>query len=223
MAARILHIDTSGSRALVMLAEDGIPKSRRSSDTERDHAARLLPLVDEVLSEANCPLPELDAIAVCSGPGSYTGLRIGLATAKGYCYALGKPLLLHNRLTLMLGELEAMPEAGAANKLAILPARAGEYYVASSGESVMAPQHMMLRELEVLAKRLTGPADVIGTVGDDLKFLNTSILVSHSTLNAEVWARASMHSFSMGSFADLAYAEPEYLKSAYVIASRKEK
>jgi tRNA threonylcarbamoyladenosine biosynthesis protein TsaB len=109
-----------------MLAVDGKPVSSVSTEVERDHAGKVNNLVAAILEEANCTLNDVHAIAVCNGPGSYTGLRIGLATAKGYCYALNKPLILHSRLHLMLRELAQHTGNNVENMLAILPARSGE-------------------------------------------------------------------------------------------------
>src|SRR6476661_7599128 len=125
--AYILHIDTSSNTGIAMLAKDGVPVSTRLHDNSREHAAVINGMVAEVLTEAGVVLNDIAAVAVCNGPGSYTGLRIGLATAKGYCYAAGKPLLLNNRLQLMIEEAKAQ-SAGAGTYVALIPARNGEYY-----------------------------------------------------------------------------------------------
>lgn len=223
MSVRILHIDTSGSAGLVMLAIDGVPVSHKLSGNERDHAGKVNELVSEVLESAACSLAELDAIAVCNGPGSYTGLRIGLATAKGYCYVLDKPLILHNRLHLMLLETEANGD-GDKNRLAILPARKGEYYVALSGILHMTPRHIMADELAAAVAESKEKFIIIGQKGaEDLAFIQEARYIPHYSLDLNVWANASYSAFDVGTFTDLAYAEPEYLKSAYITASRADR
>lgn len=75
--------------------EGGEPKilARRDSDTPNAHSTRLSVFIDEVLKECSLTPRDLDAVCVSAGPGSYTGLRIGVSTAKGFCYALGIPLV----------------------------------------------------------------------------------------------------------------------------------
>jgi tRNA threonylcarbamoyladenosine biosynthesis protein TsaB len=206
-----------------MIARHGQPVAHKFSETERDHAGKINLLVDEVLKESACDLQSIDAVAVCSGPGSYTGLRIGLATAKGFCYALDKPLILHNRLDLMLRELDARLGNRQANKLAILPARNGEYYVAAAGEYETAPRHISTPEL---LQNITGDKmlfAVIGNAENDLSALQTIYSAEHHLLDLLIWARAGWESFHQKMFADLAYATPEYLKAAYTTTPRADR
>lgn len=206
-----------------MIAVDGKPVSHKFSEAERDHAGKINFLVTEVLEEAELSIHELDAIAVCNGPGSYTGLRIGLATAKGFCYALGKQLILHNRLTLMLQELRKQMGNKEMNALAILPARAGEYYVAAAGEYHSAPKHVTTSELLENTAVCRKPFAVIGNYSEDLSPIEIAYHIEHQTLNMEVWSSATHEAFLNGQFADLAYAEPEYLKPAYIVAPRADR
>jgi tRNA threonylcarbamoyladenosine biosynthesis protein TsaB len=219
MAVRILHIDTSGAVGLVMVAVDGKPISHQFSEGERDHAGKINMLVAEVLREAELSLDDMDAVAVCNGPGSYTGLRIGLATAKGYCYALDKQLILHNRLMLMLQELRSQEDDKETNLLALLPARAGEYYMAASGNYQSAPKHITSQVLLAETSAYQG-FSVIGQYENDLAEIQITAQVPHSSLDIHSWAEATHKSIVMEQFADLAYAEPEYLKAAYIAAPR---
>ena len=81
--ALLLCIDTSTTHASVALAKDGVLIGMKANQNQRDHASFLQPAVHSLLQEANQTLKDLDAIAVTSGPGSYTGLRVGFASAKG--------------------------------------------------------------------------------------------------------------------------------------------
>ena len=90
---RILLIETATQVCSVAIANDGKIVAHRESAEPNAHSSRLTPFVDEMLHELSISANELDAVCVSSGPGSYTGLRIGVSTAKGICYALGKPLL----------------------------------------------------------------------------------------------------------------------------------
>jgi len=89
----ILLLETATSVCSVALWRDGQVIATRSSDQPNAHSSRLAVFVDELFRESSLPMSAIDAVCVSSGPGSYTGLRIGVSSAKGYCYALDIPLL----------------------------------------------------------------------------------------------------------------------------------
>ena len=91
--ASILCIETGTDVCSVALALGGRTATLRESAAVRDHARMLAPFIEETLAEAGVVPAALDAVAVSMGPGSYTGLRIGVSLAKGMCYALGIPLI----------------------------------------------------------------------------------------------------------------------------------
>ena len=90
---RILGVDSSGMVASVALVEDDLLVAEYSVNYKKTHSQTLLPMIDEVKKMIDLDLSSIDAIAVSGGPGSFTGLRIGSATAKGLGLALGKPLI----------------------------------------------------------------------------------------------------------------------------------
>ena len=222
--ATILHIDTSGPAGIAMLSRDGKAIAFRRSDGEREHAGNINGMISGLLQEQALSLSEIDAFAVCNGPGSYTGLRIGLATAKGFCFVLNKPLLLHNRLQLMLREA-AQLFPGSVSTLALLPARSGEYYAAATGAIPMEPTHITIHSLINILGASENSLTIIGRAAEDLSSIMSSGLtkfVEHSLLNNDVWAAEAERSFTSGNFADIAYADPEYLKPAFITAKRPE-
>ena len=93
--AKILLIETSTTQCSVALAEGGTPVAWKEERAEQGyvHAERLMPFVDAVLHEQGWSRTDLDAVAVSGGPGSFTGLRIGVSTAKGLCQAFQSPSL----------------------------------------------------------------------------------------------------------------------------------
>jgi len=97
----ILHIETSTATCSVALSENGELLANIDKTEKNIHASSLTLFIQDVLKEANRDIKELDAVAVSMGPGSYTGLRIGVSTAKGLCYALDIPLIAVNTLEAM--------------------------------------------------------------------------------------------------------------------------
>ncbi len=91
--SRILCIDSATDVCSVAVMNGSKIECIRESGNERSHAVQLAVFIDEVLQELNISVPDLDAIAISRGPGSYTGLRIGVSTAKGLCYGSGLPLI----------------------------------------------------------------------------------------------------------------------------------
>src|SRR5262252_8762915 len=99
--ALILNIDTSQDTACVSLALDGEVITAATNESQKDHAAWIHGAVEKIFAQAEHPINEMAAVGLSNGPGSYTGLRIGLATAKGLCYALKIPLITVGTLEVM--------------------------------------------------------------------------------------------------------------------------
>lgn len=108
----ILNIDTSGPGALLSIARDGVLLASRNSESQKDHAAFLQPAIAGMITELALDIKALTAIAISAGPGSYTGLRVGMASAKGLCYALGIPLININSLEIMAASMAPACEKG---------------------------------------------------------------------------------------------------------------
>ncbi|MFQ5666016.1 MAG: tRNA (adenosine(37)-N6)-threonylcarbamoyltransferase complex dimerization subunit type 1 TsaB [Candidatus Binatia bacterium] len=123
---RILGVDTATWRASVGVLIDGEVVAEHSRLAGESHAVSLLPLIDEVLQRAACSVRALDGVAVSCGPGSFTGLRIGLSVAKGMACAAGLRLVA-------VPTLEALARTVADHRgviCAVLDARKGEVYAA---------------------------------------------------------------------------------------------
>lgn len=90
---KLLGIESSGLVASAAILDGDMIKAEYTMNTRLTHSETLLPMIDEIVRHSELDLSELDAVAVSSGPGSFTGLRIGAATAKGLCLALNKPLV----------------------------------------------------------------------------------------------------------------------------------
>ena len=93
------------------IAENGICLLEQSGNSKNDHIGQLTVLIQSLLQQTNTNLNAVDAVAISSGPGSYTGLRIGISTAKGICHALNKPLIAINTLESMAeGAFQHFPD-----------------------------------------------------------------------------------------------------------------
>jgi tRNA threonylcarbamoyladenosine biosynthesis protein TsaB len=99
--ALILNIDTSMETAGVCISEDGRTLALSENGNQKDHSSWLHPAILQLLKETGHRVKDLQAVAITAGPGSYTGLRVGMAAAKGLCYALGIPLIAENTLKVM--------------------------------------------------------------------------------------------------------------------------
>jgi tRNA threonylcarbamoyladenosine biosynthesis protein TsaB len=125
--ALILSLETSTSVCSVALHQDGKILGTSEIHKEQSHASKLAVLIDEVLKLGGFTPNQLNAVAVSSGPGSYTGLRIGASTAKGLCFALNIPLIAVDTLFLMAMQANAM-NLGKAMLCPMIDARRMEVY-----------------------------------------------------------------------------------------------
>lgn len=214
----LLYIDTSGSIATVALSQNGVMTALRHHENAHEQAAVLNTIIEAVLQEQDTTLKQIDAVCVCAGPGSYTGLRVGLGAAKGICYALDKPILLFNKLDLLAAGLHSGKNFAIAVK-----ARAGEYFFASydrNGTTVKEPQHIMEQELALWLNQM--PEPLLITDDETLTLTENKITIAvNYPIAINDWINRAEQRCIAGQFDDLAYCEPFYLKAAYTTQSKK--
>ena len=229
----ILCIETGTDICSVGLARDGELISLRESDQGRDHARQVGVFVDELLSQTGIAPEELDAVAVGKGPGSYTGLRIGVSFAKGLCYGLRIPLVA-------IGSLDALTEVAKEDY------EAGILSVDRWEEACLCPM-VDARRMEVNTRVFdaagTPHSDVSAEVvtaesfaawrGDGRPFVifgngaaKCAGLLPDATLiqvapSARGLARLAQEALDAGRTEDIAYFEPFYLKDFVVTRSKK--
>ena len=104
--ALLLNIDSAFEQCVVALSNNEEVIAHEQSIVQKDHASFLQPAIKKICDAALINISSIDAVAVLNGPGSYTGLRVGLATAKGICYVLEKPLILLNTLDVLAYALQ---------------------------------------------------------------------------------------------------------------------
>lgn len=151
----VLHIDTSGERGLVFLSRDNLIVAARQSDEPMNHAAFLQPAFLQVLKEAGLQRHQIEGVSVSNGPGSYTGLRVGLASAKGLCFALDVPLIALSTLEIMAKAMQIAYAQQYANACycPLIDARRNEVFAAIFNAELKAvlPQQPILLPSSILA------------------------------------------------------------------------
>lgn len=219
---KILHIETSSAFCSVSIAIDGIAVSELRGEIVNDHIAQITTLINNVCTKANLLVKQLDAVAVSAGPGSYTGLRIGVSTAKGICHALNIPLIAVNSLESMVyGVKDIYPE----EHLLFCPlidARRMEVYTLladKNGKLLLPNQAYILNEGSLFDPFLkNNPIVFFGTgLNKSKPYLNNVNSIFHDNY---IQYSTSMHflanlQFLKGVFEDIAYFEPKYIKEFY--------
>jgi len=228
--ALLLNIDTAVDTASICLAKDGkalsISKNVREDsfgESQKDHASWLHIAIKEIFEKNSLELRSVDAIAVTGGPGSYTGLRIGMATAKGICYALNRPLISLNTLLVMANAAKDVHNSFAESAKLLCPmidARRMEVFTAiyTKGLKVVKePVAMTLNENSFAEYLSNKNICFFGNGSNKLKAIEKSPQAFFSDIKSDASSMISLSekSFTEKTFADLAYAEPLYLKEFY--------
>jgi tRNA threonylcarbamoyladenosine biosynthesis protein TsaB len=219
--AILLNIDTAVENALVCLAKDGEVIDELVNTNQKDHAGFLQVAIKTLCDKNRIALKDINAIAVTAGPGSYTGLRVGLASAKGICYALDKPLILLNTLKVMAYTAISSSSVFAQNKNALIcpmiDARRMEVFTAlynNALDEIMPPCALILNEhsfTEILEKY---QVLFIGNGANKTNVLNRhfNILKDKIDFSALAISCLSYQSYINQQFTNLAYSEPLYIK-----------
>jgi len=210
----LLNIETATKNCSVSLAKDGITIIvKEISEDGYSHAEKLHLFIEEILKESNTNFQDLNAVAVSKGPGSYTGLRIGVSAAKGICYALNIPLISVD--TLQVLAKQAKIEEGLI--IPMLDARRMEVYSAvfdRNYNKIMDVQAEVLTpesyaEIEESAYFIGDCQEKCKTVLNKPNFHFVSNIIFPS---ANEMSALSYQKFANNEFEDVAYFEPFYLK-----------
>ena len=157
---KILAVDTALGACSAALLDGDTVRAHRCEPMDRGHAERLAPMVEEVMMAAKLPFAALDRLAVTTGPGTFTGQRVGLAFARGLRIALQKPLT--GITTLSAIAAQAMAETGCKTAAAIHDARRGEVYLEIAGEHTAPPEVLAFNDA---LHRLESIGDDFGLAG----------------------------------------------------------
>ena len=218
----ILNIETATKNCSVALAKDGKTVfCKEISEQGYSHAELLHVFIEEVLKDANVTFHDLHAIAISKGPGSYTGLRIGVSSAKGLCYALGIPLIAIDTLTILAHQLKV--ENGLI--IPMIDARRMEVYSAvfnSNAEKIREVQSEILTE-----DSFTSYNETLHFIGDSNEKAKTVLtnenFVFHDIVvfpSANEMSVLSYTKYQKQDFEDVAYFEPYYLKDFFITSKK---
>lgn len=219
----ILNIDTAVQTASICLSAEGQSVALQVNSEPRDSAAWLHVAIQQLMQQQGISLQQLSAIAVSAGPGSYTGLRVGMATAKGLCYALQKPLITISTLQMMAAAVENVTTDLICP---MIDARRMEVFTAvfDTALNEVVPASAVILEPNTFAELLQNKT--ITFLGNgSTKF---AALVQHANaffVEVEATARhlapLAHKKLIANNFTSLAYAEPAYGKAFFSPAHNK--
>lgn len=226
--ALLLLLETSASNCSVSLSLDGVPIFSEIDTAGSSHSVKLGVFVDKAMNEAMARGLALDAVAVSSGPGSYTGLRIGVSMAKGISYALGIPLISVPTLDLLANEVAGLPDLPA-NALIrpLVDARRMEVYTAlydATGRCMKPAEAVVVDETTFKSELKNQP---IWFVGDGAAKCEPAIRSSNAVFEyktvplAGAMAGLAEKKYRENNVEDVAYFEPFYLKDFVTTTSKK--
>ena len=219
----ILNIETATKNCSVALAKGGKTiLCKEIAEEGYSHAERLHVFIEEIIKEAGISLNDLSAIAVSQGPGSYTGLRIGVSAAKGLCFALGIPLIAVDTLQALASQVKVADGV----IIPMIDARRMEVYSA-----IFAPN--LEKKREILAEIITedsfsgieGTIYFVGDCAEKCKSVLTKgnyvFLEDIKYPSAKEMSALSYEKFKINDTVDVAYFEPYYLKDFMITAPKK--
>jgi tRNA threonylcarbamoyladenosine biosynthesis protein TsaB len=222
----ILNIETATKNCSVCIADKGkILAIKELNNGNYSHAEVLHPFIVDILKEANISSDKIDAVAVSKGPGSYTGLRIGVSAAKGLCFAFDKPLISIDTLT----SLSYAISIDEGFLVPMLDARRMEVYAAVFNEN-----HQKIREIkaEIIDENSfseylkSNKVYFLGDGSQKCKEIIThqnAVFVDAKFPSAKEMAKLSYDKYQKSDIENVAYFEPFYLKDFVVIPEKKKK
>ncbi|WP_121666775.1 tRNA (adenosine(37)-N6)-threonylcarbamoyltransferase complex dimerization subunit type 1 TsaB [Mesonia aquimarina] len=223
--AVILCIETTTTNCSVAISKSGLLLGLKEYDSSGySHAEKLHVFINELLTECGLTIDQLDAIAVSKGPGSYTGLRIGVSTAKGLAFSLAIPLISVATLQSLAKKVKAEKNSAI---IAMLDARRMEAYTAVFDED---NQQLLNTEATILEKdsfeELFTAKENIYCVGNAVqKFAgllgeNSTISFTEANPSAREMVSLAFNKYKISDTEDVAYFEPYYLKD-FIVTKKK--
>lgn len=227
--AYLLALETSSTICSVALFQDEGLLGISELQIEKSHSSHITVLTDQLLQNCRVPLSSLDAIVLSGGPGSYTGLRIGSSTAKGFCFSLDIPLIEISTLkALAAAVVDLTPDPEAYLYCPMIDARRMEVYttvLSHDLEEMMSVSPVVLTP-ESFQEQLgdkpvlffgSGAAKCKTLLGDHPK----ALFLDNLTVSARWLGTLGLEKYRQGLFENVAYYEPFYLKEVHITSSNK--
>ncbi len=221
----ILNIDTAGATAYINIAADGNILHEAINKDQKDHAAFLQPAVQSLIKKTGIGMHAIDAIAVAYGPGSYTGLRVAMASAKGLSFALNKPLITVGSLEILAlsGVLQQQQEQDIQHILLcpMIDARRMEVFTGlydSNLQTILPVSAIILEEGSFSNELLNHRIAFFGNGAAKWKAIckHEHSIFWNIDANGLAMSKLTLEKFESKNFADVAYAEPLYIKEFYM-------
>ncbi|MBC7901862.1 MAG: tRNA (adenosine(37)-N6)-threonylcarbamoyltransferase complex dimerization subunit type 1 TsaB [Gemmatimonadaceae bacterium] len=217
----LLTIDTATEKGSVSLSTQGILLAEKTSGNQMEHASWIHKAMEEMYAETGFHVRDTGIVAVVAGPGSYTGLRVGMATAKGLCFALGIPLITLNTLKVMAASAQRQLEKPEGYLLCpMLDARRNEVFTGIYDEKLeeLVPPAPLVLEPDSLEKWTEkGKLVFFGNGSEKWKAICAygGASFAYISYTSQDIATLAFQKETNSDFTDLAYAEPVYLKEFY--------
>lgn len=218
MTPTILLLETATSVCSVAISLNGEIIASKEENATNIHASQLTPFIQEVMKDAGISFGQLDAVAVSKGPGSYTGLRIGVSTAKGLCYALDKPLIAINTLKMMAAGFLASASDQIDLICPMVDARRMEVFTALFDSQLNEVEETQAKIVDEDRFSILLTSRKITFIGNGAEKCMSVIQHPNAQFDlknynsAKFMASLANDAFTGGNFEDVAYFEPFYLK-----------
>lgn len=226
--ATILQIETATQVCSAAIAVNGETIALKELMANNIHAGSLTLFIQEVMNNADLAYADLDAVAVSKGPGSYTGLRIGVSTAKGLCFALNKPLIGIDTLQMMAAGFVAGHPAYDGLICAMIDARRMEVFTSIYDSQLNNASAITAKIIDADSFANELNANKITFIGDgaekckDVLQHEYAFFSTHNYNSATNMSKLAAEAYALKKFEDVAYFEPFYLKD-FVLTTPKKK
>jgi len=220
----ILNIDTATEIAHVSLSKSGVILDSDNNTDQKEHGSFLQPSIQKLLKNNSIAIESIDAVAISIGPGSYTGLRVGMASAKGICFALQKPLIAVNSLEIIAcaAILEKSDKIDLSNSLIcpMIDARRMEVFTALYNQNldkILEPQAMVIDSNSFENHFLVNKILFVGNGAKKWELIckSENAFFTQNSNNLLAMNKLSFKKYENKDFSELAYSEPSYLKEFF--------
>jgi tRNA threonylcarbamoyladenosine biosynthesis protein TsaB len=220
----LLHTDTATENATVAISKDDGIIDFITNDKQKDHASFLHPAIKGLTEANNISVKQLDAISVTEGPGSYTGLRVGMSAAKGLCYALQVPLITLSTLTAMaLSVIEDTSQPELFFYCPMIDARRMEVFTAMFDHQlneIQSPRAIVLEpgyfEKGAQHKRIIFSGNGAKKM-EQIATHSPNFFFSEKHISPSALLKLAIKKFRVKMFADVSNADPLYIKEFYTV------